>query len=358
MVSPDPEFWRGRRVVLTGHTGFKGAWLALWLDSLGAKITGLALPPDQSPSLWREIGAGLSIHSIEADIRDAAALTRALVDAPEVVIHMAAQSLVGRGYRDPLETFSTNVIGSAALLNALREMPDLRCILIVTSDKVYRNRSGSGGYREADPLGGDDPYSASKAAQEMVARAFSRSYFMPRSLPLITARAGNVVGGGDWSQDRLIPDIWRSVRSGTPIELRYPDATRPWQHVLDCLNGYLVYIEAAVHRSQNSGLTYPPLLNFGPSAGEVTTVAQLVDAIGPSMGMKQPWRRAEGSHPPETARLEIDADLARRELGWSNKLATTETFNWTADWYRDFDAGKPAAGLCRAQIDRFTELAA
>jgi len=354
MVKANPAFWRGRRVLLTGHTGFKGAWLVFWLARMGAKVTALSLPPNQSPSLWNEIETDTSIRSIFADVRDVGALKSALSDRPQIVIHMAAQALVGRGYREPAETFSVNTMGTVILLEALRGLDSLHCVFVVTSDKVYRERRDGAHSREEDCLGGNDPYTASKVAQESVCLAYSNSYFEPNGIPILTGRAGNVVGGGDWSQQRLIPDIWRAARSRAPLELRYPHATRPWQHVLDCLTGYLCYIEKVVslsHARQN--VSWPRHLNFAPQAARELSVAEVVEAIGSDMGLQLPWKVAAGPHPPENLRLGIDASLAEHELAWSAALSQTATLQWTADWYRRYSAGDSAVQLCAEQIERF-----
>ena len=266
-------FWRDRRVLLTGHTGFKGAWLALWLERLGAQVFGLALPPTiPSPRgfpNWRPRRSRSRI----GDIRDAGVVARAVQEArPQIVIHMAAQALVRRSYRAPVETFATNVMGTAHLLDSLRGAEGLQAVLVVTTDKVYRNDGNGHPFAEDDPLGGADPYSASKAAAEIVVASMATSFFGGKGVA--TARAGNVIGGGDWSEDRLIPDIWRAVKAGKPLRLRNPEATRPWQHVLDPLAGYLRYAERLA-----SGADVPKALNFGPLPGDALTVAEIADAM-------------------------------------------------------------------------------
>jgi CDP-glucose 4,6-dehydratase len=356
MVKADPAFWRGKKVLLTGHTGFKGAWLTFWLARMGAKVTALSLPPDQSPSLWAQIESDLDVRSILADIRDVSALNEALGDGPQIVIHLAAQALVGRGYREPAETFSVNVMGTVTLLEALKTRSSLACVLVVTSDKVYRERDDGKGSREDNCLGGSDPYSASKAAQDIAAYSYAKSFFEPVSIPLITGRAGNVVGGGDWSEQRLIPDIWRAANSKTPLEVRYPDATRPWQHVLDCLHGYLCYVESVIARTtKQQGASYPRHLNFAPQSARELTVAEVISIAGSAMGVTAPWKRAAGPIPPENPHLAIDASLAQRYLGWTVKLDQNDTLQWTADWYRRHRAGEKASSLCAEQIDRFCE---
>ena len=237
---PDGGFWQGRRVFLTGHTGFKGAWAALWLADLGAEVHGFALPPHTEPSLWEQVGTGLLAGETLADLADRDALTEAVRRArPQIVLHMAAQALVTRSYADPVGTFATNVLGTAHLLDALRAADGLEAVVVVTTDKVYANDGSGRVFVEDDPLGGGDPYSASKSAAELLTRSFAASFFDPAGVPVATARAGNVLGGGDWSADRLAPNIWRAARSGVPLLLRSPQATRPWQHVLEPLAGYL-----------------------------------------------------------------------------------------------------------------------
>ena len=356
VVTADRGFWRGRRVLLTGHTGFKGAWLAQWLELLGAEVTGLALAPDTAPSLWAEIAPHRSIQSILGDVCDAEVVATAVNSRPQVAIHMAAQSLVRRSYVDPVGTFSTNVLGTVTLLDALRRADDLECILVVTSDKVYQHPSGQTGFRETDRLGGVDPYSASKASQEHAVRAFAISYFLPRGIPVITARAGNVVGGGDWSADRLVPDMWRAAQAGTPLTVRYPQAIRPWQHVLDCLHGYQLYVEATTRRA--GGLVaepdWPECLNFAPSSPMARTAADVVSAIAPFLELTSGWVLAPAPHPPEQPQLWIDASLARERLGWAPILDHDDTMGWTGEWYRDFARGVPAHLLCERQIAAFT----
>lgn len=354
VVKANEAFWRGRKVLLTGHTGFKGAWLAFWLSRMGASVTALSLPPSQSPSLWSEFGNEIPIDSVIGDIRDKKILAKLLRDSPDIVFHLAAQALVGEGYRDPAETFSVNVMGTITLLEALREHGKIACVLVATSDKVYRERLDGIGSQENDCLGGSDPYSASKAAQEMACITYAKGYFEPLGIPLVTGRAGNVIGGGDWSKQRLIPDIWRAVESGATLELRYPNATRPWQHVLDCLNGYLCYVEQAVKRSRDKNeIRWPRHLNFAPGLVREQTVAEVVAAIGEAMGLQSSWKQAAGPYPSENPRLVIDASLARRELGWQPRLDQAQTLRWTAEWYSRYSKGEKAGTLCAEQINRF-----
>jgi CDP-glucose 4,6-dehydratase len=344
----DPGKWRGRRVLLTGHTGFKGAWTALWLSLLGAEVFGLALPPETDPALFTLLGALPRVDSRFADIRDPAAVAALVAEAaPEIVIHMAAQALVLRSYREPLATFATNVLGTACLLDALRQVPCVQAILVVTSDKVYANIDDRRPHPESDPLGGGDPYSASKAAVEIVVASWSASYFAPRGVPLVTARAGNVIGGGDWSEDRLVPDIWRAARSGADPVLRHPAGTRPWQHVLDCVAGYLTYLQALLQAPLGA---LPLALNFGPPPGREAPVAAVAEAILSSFGRGGHWNHDSGARPPERRALQLDPGLAERTLGWRARLDLAQTLAWTADWYRAFDRGADMLAVSQAQI--------
>lgn len=346
-----PDFWRGRRVLLTGHTGFKGAWMALWLELLGAEVTGFALPPETDPSLFEALSPWLKLRSIIGDIRDPEAVTAAVRTAdPEIVLHMAAQSLVRRSYENPLETFETNVIGTARLLEALRDVEGLMAVVVLTSDKAYRNLGDGVAYREDAPLSGDDPYSASKVGTEMAAAAWGHSFFLKRGIAVVTARAGNVIGGGDWAMDRLIPDLWRATRAGTSPILRYPQATRPWQHVLDPLAGYLMYTERLIGEDCNG---VPRALNFGPSHEQRLTVGELAERFLGSLGAAPKWRRASGDQPPESIALAIDARLARETLGWAPRLDLTTALDWTAAWYHAFDAGEDMRAVSRSQIEAY-----
>ena len=314
----DRGFWNGRRVLLTGHTGFKGAWAALLLRRLGAEVDGIALAPDTSPSLYELARPLDEARSRIIDIRDRAALRRAVSDVrPDVVIHMAAQALVRRSYREPAETVATNVQGTVNLLEALRESPEPpSAILVVTSDKVYRNEEGAVAFAESAALGGDDPYSASKAAAEILIRSWAKSFFEAAGVPLATARAGNVLGGGDFSEDRLVPDVWRAVAANRDLVLRYPDATRAWQHVLDAIAGYLTYVQCLC----GSGLCgpgaaeIPRSLNFGPSQDEGMTVRTVAEAMFEALGAEARIVTEE-SQLAEKAALAIDSRLARQAIG-------------------------------------------
>jgi CDP-glucose 4,6-dehydratase len=346
----NPDFWHGRHVLLTGQTGFKGAWASVMLADFGAKVTAFALEPETSPNLWQIVAKDVGIESIHADLRDSSAVADICSAVePEIVLHLAAQAQVRESYRDPVGTFESNILGTVNLLQALRTTSKLCAILVVTSDKVYANSEIGLAFTENDPLGGTDPYSASKGATEIVVRSYAESFFRPLGVPLATARGGNVIGGGDFSSDRLVPDLYRAASERISVELRYPAATRPWQHVLDCLAGYFTYTEYLAGR----GIADPPSLNFGPKTRESMNVAQVASAISERLGNKNAWRQAEGMFPPEKQVLHINSELAIRTLDWRPRLDATETIAWTAQWYADYAAGKNPLELVRSQISRY-----
>lgn len=348
----DGAFWRGKRVYLTGHTGFKGGWLASWLKSLGAEVTGYALAPATTPSLFEAARVGDGMTSEIGDIRDLARLSASLAKArPEIVVHMAAQPLVRRSYDDPVETYSTNVMGLVNLFEAARRCAGLRVLLNVTSDKCYENREWHWGYRESDPMGGYDPYSSSKGCAELITSAYRRSFFAGKTGPVAvaSARAGNVVGGGDWSVDRLIPDLIRGIEAGRTIVIRAPDAIRPWQHVLEPLSGYLRLIETL----WNKGEDFAGGWNFGPNEADCRPVKDIARALlghfGDSVGL-----RIDGAGQPHEARfLKLDCSLAAARLGWRPRWTVDRAIERTAAWHRDFRAGKDARALCLGQIAEY-----
>ncbi len=346
----DPEFWRDRRVLLTGHTGFKGAWLHLWLRTWGAEVTGYALAPPATPNLWDILGD--ADRSVIADIRDAGRVRDAVHAAdPQIVIHMAAQALVRESYRDPLGTYGTNVMGTAHVLEACRTASNLECVVIVTSDKVYENHGEGRPFSEGDRLGGHDPYSNSKACTELVTSSF-RDSFYAAGPPIASARAGNVIGGGDWSTDRLIPDCVRALSSGSAVVLRYPDAIRPWQHVLEPLSGYLALARSLVEMPASA----PRSVNFGPDPDSFCSVREVVDAFSARFAGKPGWRRDTAVQPAEAPALTLSSTLAGQALGWRPRLSITEALAWTADWYRAFAEGENMPALSRAQLARYLEL--
>ena len=350
----DVDFWRGRKVLLTGHTGFKGAWLALWLRNLGAKVTGYALEPASAPTLWdmvEDAVTGTGGRSLIGDIRDAARVREVAAETdPHVVIHMAAQALVRESYRDPLATYATNVMGTANLLEACRALRAIECVMVVTSDKVYENSGTGRAFEEGDRLGGHDPYSNSKACAELVTMSY-RECFFGNGAPLATVRAGNVIGGGDWSADRLIPDCVRALKAGTPVTLRYPDAVRPWQHVLEPLSGYLALARALVEAPR----TAPRAVNFGPDPQAFCSVHEVVDAFSARFAGKPGWERDAAEHPEEARALTLSSELAGRALEWSPMLGIEESLSWTADWYKAEAAGENMLQFTEAQLAQYQE---
>jgi len=354
------DFWRGRRVLVTGHTGFKGSWLSIWLDMLGAQVFGYALDPPTEPSLYERAGVAERVQSTIGDIRDLPALAAAIEDArPEIVVHMAAQSLVLRSYENTIETYSTNVLGTVHVLEALRH-PDFPCVVVnVTTDKCYENKRWPWAYRENDELGGRDPYSNSKACAELVAQAYRESFFpigSPESprVSIASARAGNVIGGGDWTPDQLMPDTIAALEAGEQVVLRHPEAVRPWQHVLDCLCGYLTLAE----RLHGDGAQFSGAWNFGPPESECAPVAELVDLLARSWGVSDAWVRDTGHHAPEESQLRLDPSKAAQLLGWRTALPLPRAVRWVADWYQDVARGADAAELCRSQIQAYETLLA
>lgn len=349
-------FWRGRRVLVTGHTGFKGSWLCLWLEKLGAAVCAVALEPDTSPSLYARLAPwrGARHHHV-ADIRDSMTL-RGHVTAfrPEIVIHMAAQALVRRSYEDPAGTFSTNVMGTVNVLDAVRACPSVRAVLVVTSDKVYANTGSGKPFVETDGLGGRDPYSNSKACVELVCQSYRDSFFQAGGPRLATARAGNVIGGGDWSDDRLIPDFMRALERGEPLVLRYPDAVRPWQHVLDPLSGYLRFAQALTQAREDD---LPCALNFGPDEASAATVSGLAEALGAAHGIRNAWSRAPGKTHHEAAFLRLDSALARTAIGWRPRLGLRQTVEWTAAWYKADREGADMRAFSLGQIAAYERAA-
>lgn len=350
------EFWHGRRVFVTGHTGFKGAWLCLWLERLGAEVAAVALEPGSSPSLYRLAAPWSGTHRI-ADIREAGPLAACLqASGAEIVIHMAAQALVRPSYADPAGTFATNVMGTVNLLEAVRATPSVTTVLVVTSDKVYANDGLARPFEESDPLGGGDPYSSSKACTELVCRSYAKSFLHERGVALATARAGNVIGGGDWAQDRLVPDFVRALQRGQPVELRYPGAVRPWQHVLEPLGGYLTYARALVQRASDPAL--PAALNFGPDPQDFATVAELAEELGHGFGMGIAWRQAPGTWQAEAPVLTLNSALAADVLDWHPRLNRGQTVDWTVAWYQAHRQGADMREFSLSQIAAYEELMA
>jgi len=335
----------GRRVLLTGHTGFKGSWLALWLQELGATVTGIALTPETTPNHWDLLGIGAEDRRV--DIRDASAVLAAVVEIqPEIVFHLAAQALVRRSYREPLETWSTNVMGTANILEACRLVKSVRAIIVITTDKCYENHEWPWGYRENDRLGGHDPYSASKAGAEFVSASYRKTYFNTPEAPLLaTARAGNVVGGGDWSEDRLVPDLVRAVSAHQSLEIRSPNAVRPWQHVLESLSGYLMLGQRLLAGKRE----YAQAWNFGPGPESNLSVAEILDVLNSRWPGMQ-WHISEKPQPHEATLLYLDSSKARSLLKWQPVWRIDQTLAVTVEWYR--------AWLEHRQVESRRQLAA
>jgi CDP-glucose 4,6-dehydratase len=351
-------FWKGRNVLVTGHTGFKGSWLCLWLDALGAKVTGLALDPPTQPNLFQQAGVASSIRSVLVDIRDFPRLKTVVAECrPEVVIHMAAQSVVRRGYEDPIETYSSNVMGTVHLFEALRQLKRPCTVVNVTSDKCYENGEFLWGYRENEPMGGHDPYSNSKGCAELVTSAFRDSYFPPASLArhgvaLASARAGNAVGGGDWTSDQLIPDLMRAFLAGRPCEIRNPCATRPWQFVLEPLRGYLMLAE----RLSEDAPKFASGWNFGPADSDARPVSWIAEKLACSWGDNASWHRDETTHPHEAHFLKLDASKAKALLNWHPVLPLNQALEWIVEWYRGHQASADIRKLTCSQIERYDTL--
>ena len=349
--SVDPQFWRGKRVFVTGHTGFKGSWLSVWLQSMGAVVKGYALPPPTDPALFNEAKVARCIESEIGDVRDIDALRRS-VDAfhPEILIHMAAQPLVRLSYREPVETYLTNVMGTVNVLEVARRCPTLRAIVNVTTDKCYENREWVWGYREDEPMGGFDPYSSSKGCAELVTSAFRRSYFSEAEAPAVaSARAGNVIGGGDWAEDRLIPDIMRAFEAGGPVIVRNPSATRPWQHVLEPLSGYLILAQKLYFGGQQ----FAEAWNFGPREQDVKSVESILEFMVLKWGSVASWELEKDAQPHEASLLRLDISKAHSKLGWQPKWSVEDALDQVIDWQRHWLAGHNIREKTLEQIHKY-----
>ena len=352
MANVDAAFWAGKRVFLTGHTGFKGSWTALWLQRMGAHVTGLALSPPSDPALFAVANVAAGITSITGDIRDSRVVEQALLDAdPEIVIHMAAQPLVRASYEDPVGTYATNVMGTVHLLEAARKAPSVRSICVVTTDKCYENREWAWGYRENEPMGGRDPYSNSKGCAELVVSAYRRSFFADRQIGIASGRAGNVIGGGDWAADRLIPDILGSITEGKPVLIRNPLAVRPWQHVLEPISGYLVLIQALWDDPKRASDAW----NFGPRDEDARPVQWIVERMCALWGQGADWIRDDRIHPHEAHYLKLDISKARGELGWQPRWDLAQALDSIVNWQRAWISAVDMHTYCCTEIARFTD---
>jgi CDP-glucose 4,6-dehydratase len=348
----DARFWQGKRVLLTGHTGFKGSWLSLWLQSLGATLGGLALDPPTEPSLFEAAHVTDGMTSVIGDIRDLATVQRAIGDfAPDIVLHMAAQPLVRYSYVEPVDTYATNVMGTVHVLEAARATPSVKVVLNVTSDKCYENQERDAGYREDEPMGGYDPYSNSKGCAELVTSAYRRSFMTQAGIALGSARAGNVIGGGDWASDRLVPDILRAFDAGRPVVIRNPTSIRPWQHVLEPLSGYLVLAQ----RLWSDSTEVSEGWNFGPHDQDARPVQWIVEQVVERWGEGASWQTDDTPHPHEAHYLKLDITKARIRLGWEPQWSLGEALERIVEWQQAYAAGSDLREVCLQQITDYTK---
>ena len=350
-------FWAGRKVLVTGHTGFKGSWLCLWLASLKADVVGYAVEPPTEPSLFHLAEVDSGVESIHGDVRDFYHLSQVVGSRrPEIILHLAAQALVRESYRDPLGTYATNVLGTANLLESTRAADSVRAVVVVTSDKCYEHRSDGRPYAENDPMGGSDPYSSSKGCAELVTAAYRRSFFSSDDASgraaVASARAGNVIGGGDWAADRLVPDCIRAFLEGRDVVIRNPDAVRPWQHVLEPLGGYLLLAE----KLHAGGDPYAGGWNFGPGRADELTVRQMVDRLVTLWGQGARWAPDAGAHPYEAPALRLACGKSRSDLGWRPRLDVDQALRWVVDWHVALRDGRKAQPLCLEQIHTFMNM--
>ncbi len=354
----DIKFWDNKRVLITGHTGFKGSWLALWLQSLGARVIGYSLNPPTDPSLFDVAKIGEGMVSIIGDIRNFEALKKVFDEyRPEIVIHLAAQSLVKFSYNNPVETYSTNVMGTVNLFEVVRHSLDIKAVLNVTSDKCYENREWIWGYREDEPMGGFDPYSNSKGCSELVASAYRNSYFNPKfyanhGIALSSARAGNVIGGGDWADNRLIPDMLRAISQGESVNIRSPKAIRPWQHVLEPLSGYLLLAQ----KMYESGGSYSEAWNFGPNDNDTRSVEYIANLLISKWGQDVSWKLDKEAHPHEAHYLKLDCTKAKMILDWEPKWNLTEAIEYICLWHKAYLNGEDMKSVCLKQINNYQSI--
>lgn len=346
----NPAFWGGKRVVLTGHTGFKGGWLSLWLQSMGAVVRGISLDPPTDPALFNVARVAACMDHQVADIRDYEK-TQSLIGVfkPEIVIHMAAQPLVRQSYQQPIATYATNVMGTVHVLEAARQAGTVRAIVNITTDKCYENKEWAWGYREDEPMGGHDPYSSSKGCAELVSNAYRKSFFKTEGISIATARAGNVIGGGDWALDRLVPDIMRALEMQSPVQIRNPSAIRPWQHVLEPLSGYLVLAERLYEHSQE----YAESWNFGPRDEDAKPVQWIVERLCQAWGGASTWKIQPGDHPHEANFLKLDISKAQQRLNWSPRWPLATALTHITQWHQAWLAGLDMHDVCLQQINQY-----
>lgn len=343
-----PQFWQGKSVLLTGHTGFKGGWLSLWLQQLGAHTHGYSLPASNQPSLFMEARVGDGMTHVEGDIRDLAHLRRCMeASQPEIIFHLAAQALVKQSYLDPVETMTSNVLGTVNVLEAVRCTPSVKAVVVITSDKCYENREWHWPYRENEALGGRDPYSASKACAEIVTASWRESFLSGQKVSVATARAGNVIGGGDWAVDRLIPDALRAWQDGRALQVRYPLAVRPWQHVLEPLAGYLLLAEKLYEGKSAEAW------NFGPSDADMKPVGALLDSFATMWGDGASWQGENKQHTHEAGLLKLDSSKARSLLGWGSKFNVDQALEQVVRWHRGWLAGEDMRSFTLSQIEHY-----
>ena len=356
LVRPSTDFWSGKRVLILGHTGFKGAWLALWLRGMGADVHGISLPPPAGPNLFTDARLDKIVKSTFVDIRDLDFVMQVMRKIePQIVLHLAAQSLVRPSYVDPVGTYATNIMGTVHVLAAAQSVESVRSVVVVTSDKCYENREWLWAYREDEPMGGHDPYSSSKGCVELITAAWRSSFCGPakRQMGIASARAENVIGGGDWAADRIIPDCIRALSSGQAVGIRNPASTRPWQHVLDPLCGYLILAE----RLTDDPASYGQGWNFGPVDEDARPVSWIADRVVSIWGNTSRWERVTGDKLHEATFLKVDFLKARKHLDWSQTLRLDAGIDWTVNWYKEFMGSKPALTLTEKQIDQFMNLA-
>jgi len=348
------SFWKDKKVFITGHTGFKGSWLAMWLKQLQAKVVGYSLEPPTETNLFTVARVAEGLVDIRGDIRDYSSLQKAITThQPDIIFHLAAQSLVRYSYEEPVETYATNVMGTVHLLEAARQIPNLKAIVNVTTDKCYENKERSLGYREDEPMGGYDPYSSSKGCAELVSSAYRRSFFNENGkVGLATARAGNVIGGGDWAKDRLVPDIIQAHANKKVLTIRYPEAVRPWQHVLEPLSGYLLLAKALYSQPD----LYAEAWNFGPDDADAMPVSWVADEVLRLSGNQTTWQTVKTSQPHEAHFLKLDCSKARNKLNWQPQWHIREALEQTVAWYQDYLHGKDMQATSLKQIEKYTNL--